>query len=278
MRGKERIRLLLNRRADLLRRKAGVGSTEDSAKLADYRVYPLTPRQKGVCMLVGGAAFFALGYIFFRVVPLALLLSLGGAYTPKYWSSYLLRRRRDNLGLHFKQALYSLSSSLAAGRSVENGFREAIDDLKLLYPDGDNDMMRELAIICARMDYGQPIEEALLDFSRRAALEDIDNFADVFTTCKRSGGDLVEVVRRTSNLIGEKLEISQEIGVMIAQKRFEAKAMLAAPVLFLLFMQMTSPDYMRPLHHGSGLLISGLALLLFTVCAWLMIKIIDIRI
>ncbi|GJM78246.1 hypothetical protein HMSSN139_07420 [Paenibacillus sp. HMSSN-139] len=110
------------------------------------------------------------------------------------------------------------------------------------------------------------------------ALEDIDNFADVFTTCKRSGGDLVEVVRRTSNLIGEKLEISQEIGVMIAQKRFEAKAMLAAPVLFLLFMQMTSPDYMRPLHHGSGLLISGLALLLFAVCAWLMLKIIDIRI
>ncbi|GJM78245.1 hypothetical protein HMSSN139_07410 [Paenibacillus sp. HMSSN-139] len=129
--------MLQNRRADLLRRKAGVGSTEDSAKLADYRVYPLTPRQKGVSMLVGGAAFFALGYIFFRVVPLALLLSLGGAYTPKYWSSYLLRRRRDNLGLHFKQALYSLSSSLAAGRSVENGFREAIDDLKLLYPDGD---------------------------------------------------------------------------------------------------------------------------------------------
>ncbi|MNN51498.1 hypothetical protein D3C81_1661350 [compost metagenome] len=137
--------------------------------------------------------------------------------------------------------------------------------------------MRELAIICARMDYGQPVEEALLDFSRRAALEDIDNFADVFTTCKRSGGDLVEVVRRTSNLIGEKLEISQEIGVMIAQKRFEAKAMLAAPILFLLFMQMTSPDYMLPLHQGVGLLISGLALLLYAVCAWLMLKIIDIR-
>ncbi|MNW48884.1 Bacterial type II secretion system protein F domain protein [compost metagenome] len=268
---------LLKRRVNLQKWRVGFIAADNPAKLADYRVYPLSAQQRGICMLVGGVAFYALGYVFFRVVPLAFLLSLCGVYAPKYWSSYLLRRRRENLSLHFKQALYSLSSSLASGRSVENGFREAIDDLKLLYPDGDNDVMRELAIICARMDYGQPVEEALLDFSRRAALEDIDNFADVFTTCKRSGGDLVEVVRRTSNLIGEKLEISQEIGVMIAQKRFEAKAMLAAPILFLLFMQMTSPDYMLPLHQGVGLLISGLALLLYAVCAWLMLKIIDIR-
>ncbi|MGG6312820.1 type II secretion system F family protein [Paenibacillus macerans] len=248
------------------------------AKLTDYREYTLTERQKTICVLAGGAAFFAVGYIFFHSLLLALLLSGGGAVTPKYWSRYLLRRRRENLGLHFKQALYSLSSSLAAGRSVENGFREAIADLKLLYPDGDNDVIRELGIICARLEYGQPVEEALMDFSRRAALEDIANFADVFTTCKRSGGDLVEIVRRTSNIISEKLEISQEIGVMLAQKRFEAKAMLAAPVLFLLFMQMTSPDYMRPLHHGLGLAISALALLLFAGCSWLMLKIIDIRI
>ncbi|WP_068786862.1 type II secretion system F family protein [Paenibacillus phocaensis] len=270
--------MLLKEKADLQRWKDRLRAADPPVQLADYRVYPLSLRQKGICMLVGGAAFFALGYIFFRVVPVALLLSLAGMYTPKYWSRYLLRRRRENLSVHFKQALYSLSSSLAAGRSVENGFREAVDDLKLLYPDGDNDVMRELAVICARMDYGQPVEEALLDFSRRAALEDIDNFADVFTTCKRSGGDLVEVVRRTSSLIGEKLEISQEISVMIAQKRFEAKAMLAAPVLFLVFMQTTSPDYMRPLHQGAGLLISAIALALYAVCAWLMLKIIDIRI
>lgn len=272
--------MLLKARSGLQRRKTGAGvkPAADPTSLADYRVYPLSPRQRLICTLVGGTAFFTLGYTFFHALPLALLLSLSGLYTPKFWSRYLLRRRRENLSLHFKQALYSLSSSLAAGRSVENGFREAIDDLRLLYPDGDNDVMRELAIICARMEYGQPIEEALLDFSRRAAMEDIDNFADVFTTCKRSGGDLVEVIRRTSNLIGEKLEITQEISVMIAQKRFEAKAMLAAPVLFLLFMQLTSPDYMRPLHQGAGLLISGLALLLYAICAWLMLKIINIRV
>lgn len=249
-----------------------------SSMLTDYQVMNLTMRQRVTCMLCGGIMLFGLGLIFFHTFLLALLLAMGGAIIPRYWSEYLLRRRRESLGLHFKQALYSLSSSLAAGRSVENGFREAVEDLRLLYPDGDSDVIREFGIICTRLEYGQPIEAALLDFSRRAAIEDISNFADVFTICKRSGGDLVEIVRRTSSIISEKLEISQEISVMIAQKRFEAKAMLVAPVLFLLFMQLTSPDYMAPLHDGLGLLISGVALLLFAGCSWLMLKIIDIRI
>ncbi|KFN00936.1 type II secretion system F family protein [Paenibacillus macerans] len=265
-------------RTDVFSGERNAAGGARSEGLADYRVYVLTGRQKALCMLLGGAALFAVGCVFFHSIPLALGLSAGALFVPKPWSRHLLRKRRENLSLHFKQALYSLSSSLAAGRSVENGFREAIDDLKLLYPDGDNDLIRELGIICARMEYGQPVEEALLDFSRRAGMEDISNFADVFTTCKRSGGDLVDIVRRTSALISEKLEIGQEISVMIAQKRFEAKAMLAAPILFLLFMEMTSPDYMQPLHSGVGLLISAAALLVFAGSSWLMLKIVDIRV
>lgn len=253
-------------------------SSSSPLSLSDYQVYTLSRRQRMVCLLAGGAGLFGVGYIFFQSCLLALILSSGAVLIPRQWSRYLLRKRRETLNLHFKQALYSLSSSLAAGRSVENGFREAIEDLRLLYPDGNNDLIGELGIICTRMEYGQPIEEALQDFSHRAGMEDISNFADVFTTCKRSGGDLVEIVRRTSSIITEKLEISQEIGVMIAQKRFEAKAMLAAPILFLLFMEMTSPDYMRPLHSGVGIFISAISLMLYAGCSWLMVKIMDIKI
>ncbi|WP_055109125.1 type II secretion system F family protein [Paenibacillus ihumii] len=262
-----------------LRRSRGRSpSASGTERLPDYQSYVLSGRQTMLCLTAGGALFYAVGYIFFHSWLLALLLAGAAAFVPKPWSRFLLRRRREALSLDFKQALYSLSSSLAAGRSVENGFREAIQDLRLLYPDGKNDLMIELGIICTRMEYGEPIEDALQDFSRRADMEDISNFADVFTTCKRSGGDLVEVVRRTSSILSEKLEISQEISVMIAQKRFEAKAMLASPVLFLLFMDLTSPDYMRPLHQGAGLVISAAALLLFALCSWIMMRIMDIRV
>ncbi len=112
---------------------------------------------------------------------------------------------------------------------MENGFREAVEDLRLLSPEGDHDLIFEFNIITAYLEIGQPVETALQDFAHRAQMEDITNFADVFAACKRTGGDLVEVVRRASSVIGEKLEIQQEIGVMIAQKRFESRVMFAAP-------------------------------------------------
>jgi tight adherence protein B len=245
--------------------------------LPDYTVHTLTLKQFVGAVSVGGLLLMGVGYIFFHSIWLSLILSIGAYKVPKLISKYLLERRRNAISLQFKQALYSISSSLAAGRSVENAFLNAIEDLRLLYPGGDNDFIKELSIICTKMQYGQPIEEALQDFSRRADNEEITNFAEVFTTCKRSGGDLVEIVRRTSSIITEKLEISQEIGVMIAQKRFEARAMICAPFAFLIFMNVSSPDYMTPMHSGVGIILSAISLIILGLCSWWMLKIMDIK-
>ncbi|ANS77057.1 pilus assembly protein TadB [Paenibacillus yonginensis] len=258
--------------------QAGKTTSASSNDLPDYSKYILSSRQKAASLFAGGLLIWGIGFLFFHSVYLALLLILAAGYTPRIVSGFLLERRRRMLGIQFKQMLYSLSSSLAAGRSVENGFREAIKDLQFLYPDSRTDMIKELSIICARLEYGQPIEEALQDFSRRARHEDIANFADVFSACKRTGGDLVEVIRRTSTLIGEKMEMSMELGVVLAQKKLESNLLLAAPIFFLAFMNLSSPDYMEPLYSGAGLLISGIALLLFGVCFWLIWKIMNIRV
>ncbi|UHA76096.1 type II secretion system F family protein [Paenibacillus sp. 481] len=220
----------------------------------------------------------AVGYLFYQHwLGILLLAALGFKYAGMREQA-LLERRRGRLTQQFKQALYSISSSLSAGRSIENAFREAIQDLKLLYPGGEVDVIRELRIIGMRLQNGEPIEEALLDFSRRAKQDDIANFADVFVTCKRTGGDLVEVVRRTSAVIGEKMDVMQEIEVMVAQKRLEMKAMMAAPFLFLAFLNVTAPDFMTGLYEGVGRVIATFALLLLFAVAWMIRSMMDIRV
>lgn len=92
------------------------------------------------------------------------------------------------------------------------------------------------------------------------------------------GGDLVEVIRRTSSIIGEKLDIQQEIAVLVAQKKFESKALLAAPILMLVFMNLTSGDYMKPMFGGMGMVISTFALLGLAGCLLWIIKIMNIKI
>ncbi len=267
----------------VIMKRNGAGKREQAAPartntLPDYGVYHLSMRQRMGCIILGGLMFFSIGYLFYHNLILSLLLGTAGLTTPKFWRRFMLERRRKTLNLHFKQALYSLSSSLSAGRSVENGFRDAVQDLLLLDPGGTSDLIFELKVIVSRMEYGEPIEVALQDFARRAGMEDMDNFADVFSTCKRTGGDLVEVVRRTSSVIGEKLDIQQEISVMIAQKRFESKALLAAPFLLLLFMNLTSPDYMETMYSGPGIMISTFALAALGGCFLWISKMMNIKV
>ncbi|MBU5345077.1 type II secretion system F family protein [Paenibacillus lautus] len=267
----------------VIKRSNGAGKREQAAPartntLPDYGVYHLSMRQRMGCIILGGLVFFSIGYLFYHNLILSLLLGTAGLTIPKFWRRFMLERRRKTLNLHFKQALYSLSSSLSAGRSVENGFRDAVQDLLLLDPGGTSDLIFELKVIVSRMEYGEPIEVALQDFARRAGMEDMENFADVFSTCKRTGGDLVEVVRRTSSVIGEKLDIQQEISVMIAQKRFESKALLAAPFLLLLFMNLTSPDYMETMYSGPGIMISTFALAALGGCFLWISKMMNIKV
>ncbi|AZN43007.1 type II secretion system F family protein [Paenibacillus albus] len=251
--------------------------SDGKGKLPRYDQYHLTKREFHIAACTGYLIVFAAAYLFYHSLIAAALLAVAGIAAPRSHRQALLIRRRLRLSLQFKEALYSIASSLAAGRSVENAFVTALTDLRLLYPNPQTDILVEFEIIEARMAFGESLEQALLDCSKRACIDDIAQFADVFATCKRSGGDLVEVIRRTSQTIGEKLDIQQDIAVMIAQKRFESRIMMAVPFVFLAFMSLAAPDYMAPLYGGVGYVLLTAALLLLGLCCTLMIKIMNIH-
>jgi tight adherence protein B len=200
-----------------------------------------------------------------------------GMLAPRYRRQALLLRRKERLKLQFKEALFSLTSSLAAGRSLENAFLSALDDLKLLYPDPRTELLMEFQIVSFRLDNAEPLEYALRNFADRAQIDEITQFVDALAVSKRSGGDLLEVMKRTSIIIGEKLGIEQEISVMIAQKRFESRIMMTVPFVFLAFLGFAAPDYMAPLYGGAGYVLLTIALLLLLLCFWFMAKMMSIR-
>ncbi|WP_261378172.1 type II secretion system F family protein [Paenibacillus agilis] len=246
--------------------------------LPDYTVYQQSVGEYAFGLVIGIGCMSFVGYLFYQHVIGIIIFGALGLYYPRIRCRGLIERRRAQLTLQFKQALHSISSSLSAGRSIENALKEASHDLKMLYPGVEVDMMRELRIIRARMENGVPMEKAMMDFSQRANQDDISNFVDVIVTCKRLGGDLVEVVRRTSTVISEKMDIVQEIEVLIAQKRLEMKAMMVAPFFFIGFINFSSPDFMAPLYEGGGRILATVSLALLFIGIWLLKKMMNIRV
>ncbi|OPH47237.1 pilus assembly protein TadB [Paenibacillus ferrarius] len=247
-------------------------------QLIDYNLYELTAKEKMIAILMLAIPAFIVGYIFYKSLILAAGLSMIGLTFPRFRKQHLIQNRKNKLYVQFKQALSCLSSSMTVGKSIETAFREALEDLKLLYSDPACFIVIEFSIICRRVENGEPIEAALKNFADRSHLEDVRSFTDVFLTCKRSGGNLIEVMKRTATVIGEKLEISQDISVMIAQKRFESRVLLFAPIAIVAVLAFTSPEYMQPLYTGSGLLIMTVCLLLLGACYLLTHKIMNIKV
>lgn len=134
-----------------------------------------------------------------------MLFALLSFKSPDIRTEQIIRKRKNQLTLQFKDMLYSLSSALSVGKSVETGLKDSLTDLRVIYPDPQTDILVELEYIIRGISMNNTVESMLQKFAERAHLEDVDNFVDIFVTCKRTGGDLIQVMRSTSIRLERKL-------------------------------------------------------------------------
>ncbi|WP_245855617.1 type II secretion system F family protein [Paenibacillus rigui] len=255
--------------------------TEDthySSGLMQYEIYRMSGREKFWYSVIGIVVLGIIGYLFYKNGAAAAVISIAGLYYPVIRKKELVRKQKTQLRLQFKQMLSSLSSALGAGKSVESAFDEALMDMQLLYPDPRTFIIKELETIRRRVENGDTIEYALKDWSERSGIEDIQQFTEVFMTCKRTGGNMVQVIRRTASIIQEKLDIQQDIQVMMAQKRFESRVLTFAPLIVIAVLSFSSPDYMEPVYQGIGVMIMTVALIVLIGCYALTKMIMNIKV
>lgn len=237
--------------------------------MPDYDSYVMSVYERALYTGAAGIVIFVAAFIFYRSVPLSALLVPLALLYPGYRTRVIIIKRKKELNLQFKDMLYSLSSSISAGRSVETAFREVLRDLSVQYPEPDTFILAEVRRIIGRLEMNETLEEALSDFAERAKLEDVENFANVFNICKRSGGNIVEVIKNTTAIINDRIEIGQEVDMMLAERKFEQKVLNIAPILMILLLSASAPDYMSPVFNtGSGRAVMSVSILLL-MAAWL---------
>jgi len=177
----------------------------------------------------------------------------------KWKKQELIKRRKETLGYQFKDAVHSLNVALNAGYSMENAIGECIRDLANLYRK-DEAIMKEFSYIQSQLKVSVPIENLFMDLGRRSDVEDIQNFASVYSIAKRSGGNLSRVMHKTADMLEEKIETKQEIDAAIAAKKMEQGVMSVVPCGIILYMQITSPGFLDVLYGN----ITGIVVM--TVC------------
>lgn len=240
------------RSGDSLRKSALLRQWESSGQQAiRYDRYHLklwefllgAAKGAGVCGLLA-FTFYRSMKVFLWMSPLSLL----GAAAEQRGR---LEKRKKELAGQFKESMMILASSLSAGFSIENGLAASVEELSMLYG-RDGMIVREFAFMVQQIRTNRPVEKVLEDFAERSGLEDVQNFAEVFSVAKRSSGDLGGIMRHTAEIIRDKMQVREEILTMTASRQFEQKIMNMIPFFIVFYVESSSPGFFGQM-YGTGL-------------------------
>lgn len=229
-------------------------------------------------MAIGLAFFLCISYFFYHsFIPMIFLSPLLIAYR-KLCEIERERLRKQKLSLQFKDGILAVSAALKAGYSIENAFYEAYKDLCHLYKPEDT-IVKEFLHINRQLQNNMVLEKLLLDFANRSQVEEIKDFAEVFSIAKRTGGNLNKIIENTVLLISEKIQVKREIQTILAARQFEQKVMNIVPLLILFYIGISSPGFFDSMYgNPGGICIMTICLLVYFAAFVLSRKIVAIEI
>lgn len=262
-------------------------------KMLDYKVYKMTWMEKSlyvlIAFMVGGAA----GLIFYgglfkedgyattkTMISNIIVFCMVGILTVKIFlpiqMENLRRKRQNKLKQQFQDMLESLSTSFIAGSNVMDSFMNAYRDTKLQYG-AEALIVKELEEILEGINNNISIEEMMSSFGNRSGVEDIRNFANVFETCYRKGGNLKDVIRRTHSIISEKMAITDEIETKLTSNKTQQKVMNLMPILLIAMLRFTNETFAENFAKPTGIISITIAIGMFLFAYFWGRKIVDIK-
>ena len=229
----------------------------------DYGTYRFTRKEliRNLALYLMLDAVFS--FLFYRSL-IAFVIFLPGVYLfLKSRRIELTRQRSRKILAEFTTGMQMVNASLQAGYAMENAFREATAELRKIYPE-DSFIMTEFRYILTQLRLNVPVESLLMDLGRRTHIEDIIHLAEVFQTAKRTGGDMIGIIRGAVTSIQAKAETREEIETNLSGKVSEQKIMSAAPLAIIAYTSLTSPGFLDVCYHSTlGILIMTGALAVY---------------
>ena len=244
----------------------------------DYREYALEKREIRKVLMMSLVLTILISFLFYRSVwgficfPLVCLMF--------FRREKILGKERRNRQLleEFVNGIKVLNISLQAGISMENGWREVEKELRVMYGE-DSLFLKEVKGINHSVALNVPIEKLILQFAYRSGLEDVIVFAELFEYGKRSGGNWRRIIQEIVQHIQDKYDAEKEIEVMVASKKLEQQVLNIIPLGILLFLQISSWDYMCVLYHNPvGILCMSICLVSYGFAFVLSEKILGIQV
>ncbi len=204
-----------------------------------------------------------LAYFFYRSAVAVIPLSVVGIGYFQMLRREKIAATREALVLQFRECILSVATSLQAGYSAENAFLESYGDMVSMFG-ADGLICEELLWVKRGLNINISLEELLMELAQRSDCEEIEQFAEIFALAKRSGGNMAQIIRSAATRIGKRIELKQEVNMLLSGRKMELTIMKIIPFGILFYVNWGTPGYFDPLYgNPTGIAIMSVCLLVY---------------
>lgn len=192
-----------------------------------------------------------------RVVFITLLMVCLGAAVGNWWIAPGLLGWLPGLALGFVPYLYLLRKRAHRTRRFAELLPEAIDlisrglragqalpaTIETVAKESDDPLRSEFRRAADEQSFGLPFREAMLNLSRRVPVRDLQFLVTAVLVQKETGGNLAQILDKTSHVIRERVRVAGQVRIRTAQGRFTGGLLIGLPFVTFFGMNLLHPGY-----------------------------------
>jgi tight adherence protein B len=222
--------------------------------------------------LLAGLAAYGLASLFNASTLISVALGIGVAWAP-YIYLYILREVRfSKFSDLLPEAVDLMSRGLRAGHSIQ-----AV--LEMVGNEIADPVGIEFRALHKEQTLGLPIRDAMVGLIKRVPLDDMRFLATAILLQKESGGNLAQILDKTSAVIRERARLRGQLRIYTAQGRITGWILGASPFFMFLIINLVNHNYEKTLFSDPfGLKLVYIGLGMMVVGILVIRKIIDIKV
>ena len=216
------------------------------------------PMRPGEYVVIAGAATLAIAAVLYGITGTWFVGLAGLALGPLGASAfvrYRIAKRKKAFEAALPDALSLIASSLSAGHT----FLRAI---QMMTEEAEPPLSEEFSRVVAETRLGDPVVEALARMAKRLDVRDLDWVVQAIRIQQTVGGRLADLLHTLADFIRAREEVRRDVAVLTAEGRISAYVLSAMAPFMFLAIQVVSPDYMKPMFQGWGIVVLGFTTLL----------------
>jgi tight adherence protein B len=157
--------------------------------------------------------------------------------------AYVARKRSarfKQFGTLLPEAIDMMSRGLRAGQALPA-------TVELVGAEISDPVGSEFRRAAEEQTFGLPFRESMLNLGRRVPIQDLQFVITAILVQKETGGNLAEILEKTSRLIRERVRIQGQMRIHSAQARATGWVLCSMPFALFAVMNLLNPGYARVL-------------------------------